>query len=79
MKAGLIAATIGLIGAAEGVPPEMLDPIARMGAVGVLGFLVVWQAMKGGPAKDKLFSQSLDKLSKAIDELRSQCAAVRKD
>ena len=79
MKMGLIAATTALIGAAEGVPPEVLDPVARMGAVGVLGFLVVWQAMRGGPAKDKLFATSLDKLSTAIDDLQKHCVTVRKE
>ncbi len=85
MNLGLIAATVGLVAVAE-VPAEMLDPVARLGAVGVLGFLVVWHTTRTQPAKDKLlsdkdklFADSLDKLSTAINELRVNCAAKQKD
>ncbi len=85
MNLGLIAATVGLIAVAE-VPAEMLDPVARLGATGVLGFLVVWNHTRTQPArdkisadKDKIFSESLDKLSTAINELRVNCAAKQKD
>ncbi len=79
MNLGLIAATVGLIAAAEGIPTDMLDPVARLGAVGVLGFLVVWNHTRTQPAKDKLFTESVDKLSTAINELRVNCAAKQKD
>ena len=78
MNLGLIAATVGLIAVAE-APAEMLDPVARLGAVGVLGFLLVWKQTRTEPAKDKLFTESLDKLSVAINELRVNCAAKQKD
>ncbi len=85
MNLGLIAATVGLVATTE-LPVEMLGPIARLGAVGVLGFLVVWHTTRTQPAKDKLlsdkdklFADSLDKLSTAINELRVNCAAKQKD
>ncbi len=78
MNIGLIAATVGLVAATE-LPADMLDPVARLGATGVLGFLVVWNHTRTTPAKDKLFSESIDKLSTAINELRVNCAAKQKD
>ncbi len=78
MNIGLIAATVGLV-ATAGLPVEMLDPVARLGATGVLGFLLIWNNTRTQPAKDKLFSESLDKLSTAINELRVNCAAKQKD
>ncbi len=85
MNIGLIAATVGLI-ATAGLPTEMLDPVARLGATGVLGFLVVWNHTRTQPAKDKIsadkdkiFTESIDKLATAINELRVNCAAKQKD
>ena len=75
----LIACVVALIAAAEGVPLDMLDPIARLGAVAVLGYLTVWQAMRGGPARDKLYTRALDKNTAAIIDLKTHCVAHRGD
>ena len=83
MRAGMLLAVAALFGQ-EALPPEMLDPVARLGAVGVLGFIVVWLVTKTLPAKDKAFTAVLDeitkrnhegseKLAEALQELRVNC------
>ena len=53
----------------EAAPATMIDPLASLGAVGVLGFIVIWMVTKEMPENRK----TLAKLAEAINELRHHC------
>jgi len=81
MRLGLIAAAISLA-AADGIPPELIDPLSRTGITGVMVGLVVWLVMKSDRKTGeglKALSASIDRQSGAIDKLRENCAAIRKE
>lgn len=65
----LIVAIVGMVAAAEMVPVGLLGEIGRLSAVGVLGFLAIWEKLYGAPARDKAISD----VAKAINELRAHC------
>ncbi len=62
-----------LIAAAEVVPTGLLGEIGRLSAVGVLGFIVVWDKFYGGPARNK----ALEKIAEALTELRIHCGTQK--
>jgi len=67
---GLGAAITGLIAATEVAPAvdgSLLGELARLGAVGVLGYVIIRLVDK------------LDTLSEAITKLREHCAAKREE
>ena len=66
----LIVAIIGMIAAAEAVPVGLLGEIGRLSAVGVLGFLAIYEKLYGAPARDKAISD----VAQAINDLRIHCA-----
>ena len=81
MRLGLIAAAISLA-AADGIPPELIDPLSRTGFTGVMVGLVVWLVMKSDRKTGeglKALSASIDRQSGAVDRLRENCAAIRKE
>ncbi len=41
MKTLLFSLPVVLLAASEGVPDGLIDPVARLGAIGVLGFVVI--------------------------------------
>ncbi len=65
----LLGTVAGLI-AAGGVPLEALDPVARLGAVGVLGAALLYQI--------KTNRESMKEVSKSLTALQVQCAATCK-
>ncbi len=65
----ILSGSVSLLAANEAVPVTMIDPIARLGAVGVLGFVVIWMVTKEMPANRK----TLVDLTEAIKELRQNC------
>ena len=65
----ILTGSISLLAANEAVPVTMIDPLARLGAVGVLGFIAIWMVTKEMPANRK----TLAGLTEAIKELRQHC------
>jgi len=79
MRNVLVVTAIGLMAASEAVPLDFLDPTSKMFVVSVLAFLVIWLVTRSLPAKDALFTDALDKLTSAINDLREHCAAAREE
>lgn len=81
----LIALISFSFAAQEALPDiSMLDPIARIGAVGVLGFLLCWLHMRTLPtmaaewreATDRMateWREATERLAEALTELRIHC------
>lgn len=69
----LITASTLLVIADTAPDVSVVDPIARLTAVGVLGFIVIWLVTRTLPDMTKRWEQSMDKLERALTELRLHC------
>ena len=88
MKTGLFVSVVCLIAAGDAIPPEMLDPVARMGPTAVLGLVLMWIVTKTLPGKDKQFAEAVKeiaerqhtdsaKLNDTLNALTANCAAMQ--
>ena len=64
-----LAVAVGLLAATEGVPISMMDPVARLGAVGVLGFVVVWLVTRTIPAMSRDHKEALQELNETLQKV----------
>lgn len=71
MKVGIVLAVFGLF-ATEAVPPGIMDPLVRLGAVGVLGLVIVVGLWKTLPAITKSHSDAVVRLSEVLEGLQQQ-------
>ena len=81
----LLSLSIALLAAGEAVPNSMIDPVARLGATGVLGFIVIWIVTRTAPAvlaylkdAEKQRHEDSEKLVAALQDLRVHCEQAGK-
>jgi len=83
MRNLLFSMSVILLGAGEAVPNgiQLLDPAARLTAVGVLGFIAIWVVTRTLPSMSRDWrdsvtaaTKSTDKLTEALTQLRIHCA-----
>jgi len=58
------------LAASEAVPDAVLDPVARLGAISVLGFVVIWHTTRTFPTIQKLHREDSEKWRRTLDELK---------
>lgn len=73
MKWALFASISGLVAAAEGTN-GILDPIARLGAVGVLGAALLFLITRTIPSMSKANREGMREISETLTALRIHCA-----
>ncbi len=59
-----------LLAASEAVPNGMIDPVARLGAIGVLGFVVIWHTTRTFPAIYKMHREDCEKWRQTLEDLK---------
>ncbi len=87
MRFALISTITGLI-AADAIPSNMIDPVAKLGSTVVLAAILIWIITRTLPAKDKEFTTTVREIAKqqhddsvqlnsTLTEMRSTCAVVQ--
>ncbi len=66
----LFSLPVGLLAASEAIPDGLIDPVARLGAIGVLGFVVIWHTTRTFPAIYKMHREDCEKWRQTLDDLK---------
>ena len=62
-----------LLAAGEAIPSGAIDPLARLGAVSVLGFVVIWHTTRTFPAISKMHREDSEKWRQTLDHVADSC------
>ena len=65
----LFCSSVVLLASNEAIPQTILDPVARLGAVGVLGFVVIWHVTRTLPR----FAKAIEAQTEALRDLQLHC------
>lgn len=79
----LVSLPVILLAAGGTAPDGFVDPVAKLGAVAALSFLVIWNAVKTQPATfrrldrwERVRHEDAEKLRRALKGLEDSCREV---
>ncbi len=93
IRAAILIPSVTFLAAADATSSGILDPVTRLSATGVLGFVVVWMAVKAAPQfRDAVLMlvkridqweesrhEDSERLAESLDALRQHCRRAQVD
>jgi hypothetical protein len=80
MRTAILTTSVILLAVTDAVSGDVLEPIARLSATGVLGFVVIWTVTKTVPLVlarmdtwEKQRAADSERLAETLNELKTHC------